>query len=805
MLSTREFERMSVEEALRVLGSSAEGLSEEEAGRRLAEYGYNEVPERRESPLLAYLRRYWGPLPWLMEVAIAVSYAAGRVFEAEVLLFLLVLNATLGFAHERSSRRVVELLKRRLRVLVSVRRGGAWRVVEARELVPGDVILLRLGSAVPADVKVLEGRLLVDQSALTGESLPVEVGVGGVAYSGSIVRSGEAKCLVVNTGPRTFFGRTIELVREAKAVSQQERVILAFTRYMLAVGVAALLLALPIALAEGWPAARVLDLAVTFLMGSVPVALPAVLTIMQAYAALELSRRGVLVTRLSAAEDAGAVDVACFDKTGTLTENKLRVVEVRAFGCSERDVLLLASLAAGEGAQNPIDEAVLRRAGEEGVDRSGCRVESYTPFDPHIKRSEAVAVCGGRRLRVAMGEPRTIVDLCGLSGEEARRVISEVEDASRRGLRTLAVAVGEDGGSMRVAGLLHLLDPPRRDSAELLAKLRGLGVRPVMLTGDNALVAREVARMAGVGDRVVSVRELRERGASLEDAVEGVDGLAEVFPEDKFDVVRALQSRGHVVAMTGDGVNDAPALSQAEVGIAVAGATDAAKAAASMVLLEEGLKPIVDAVTVGRVLHERALTWVLNKAVKTLQVVAVVLAGMLWLRRLVLEPYQMALLLVANDFLTMSIAMDNARPSPRPARWRMKPLVALSAALAAAMTGPPLLVLVLSVSSGIAWGKVTAAVLLSLIYTSQLRLLVIRERGWLWSSKPGKALVLSIAGTFAVFTALALAGILLPRFSAGELLTNLTVSSTCLLAEPAKVYLAARLGLGAGSRSAATQ
>jgi len=796
-LSIKEFEKMSVEEAFRVLGSRSEGLSEEEAGRRLAEYGYNEVPEKRENLVLAYARRYWGPLPWLMEAAIAVSCAAGRLFEAEVLLLLLVLNATLGFAHERSSKRVVELLRKQLRVEVSAKRSGEWKVLDARELVPGDVILLRLGSAVPADVKVVEGRLLVDQSALTGESLPVEVEEGGIAYAGSIVKGGEAKCLVISTGRRTFYGRTVELVKQAKARSQQERVILAFTRYMMLVGVASLLAALPVAVAEGWPPARVLDLAVTFLMGSVPVALPAVLTIMQAYAALELSKRGVLVTRLSAAEDAGAVDVACFDKTGTLTENKLRVVEVESFGFGERDMLLFASLAASEGARSPIDEAVLERAREEGVDRDGCRIESRTPFDPHTKRSEAVAVCGGKRIRVAVGEPRTIAGLCGLSGEEEGKVLREVEAASRRGLRTLAVAVGEEGGGMRLAGLFHMLDPPRRDSSELLAKLRELGVRPVMLTGDNVLVAKEVARATGVGSRVVSVRELRERGASLDEVVEEVDGLAEVFPEDKFDVVKAFQGRGRVVAMTGDGVNDAPALSQAEVGIAVAGAADAAKAAASMVLLEEGLKPIVDAVAVGRILHERALTWMLNKATKTIQTAAVVLAGMLWLRRLVLEPYQMALLLVANDFLTMSISTDNARPSRKPAKWNMKPVAALSAMLAAATALPPLLVLALSVSSGVEWERVTAAVLLSLIYTSQFRLLMVRERGWVWASKPSRTLNLSIAGTFALFTALALAGILLPRFSAEELLEILGISSTCLLAEPAKACLAAKLGLRA--------
>jgi H+-transporting ATPase len=367
-------------------------------------------------------------------------------------------------------------------------------------------------------------------------------------------------------------------------------------------------------------------------------------------------------------------------------------------------------------------------------------------------------------------------------------------------LRTLAVAVGEEESGMRVAGLFHLLDPPRRDSAELLAKLRELGVRPVMLTGDNALVAREVARMAGVGEVVVSIKELGERGASLDEVVDGIDGLAEVFPEDKFNVVKAFQGKGHVVAMTGDGVNDAPALSQAEVGIAVAGAVDAAKAAASMVLLEEGLKPIVDAVVVGRVLHERALTWVLNKATKTLQTAAVVLAGMVWLRRLALEPYQMALLLVANDFLTMSISTDNARPSRKPARWSMRPVAALSAVLAAATTIPPLLVLALGVNSGMGWERVTAAVLLSLIYTSQFRLLMVRERGWIWSSRPSRVLILSIAGTFALFTAFALAGVLLPRFSAKEVLES--VGSPPHACSPNPLKLASRRSSGCEPRTA---
>ncbi|MGB9709496.1 MAG: plasma-membrane proton-efflux P-type ATPase [Infirmifilum sp.] len=795
-ISTKDYQKMSLEEVFEKLGSSPQGLSSQEAEKRLKEYGFNEIPEKKENPLLEYLKRYWGPLPWLMEFTIAVSYLAGRYFEAAIMLGLLVLNATLGHYHARSSKKAVELLKRKLTVNARVLREGKWVSLPARELVPGDIVFLRLGSVVPADVKLIEGKLLVDQSALTGESLPVEVSPGDVAFSGSIVKRGEAKCIVVNTGTRTYFGKTLELIKQAKSRSEQEEVVLQVTRYAVFIGLAGLVVASIISIWERRPLIDLTNMAVVFLMSSVPVALPAVLTIMQAYGALELARNGVLVTRLSAAEDFSAVDVSCLDKTGTITMNKLRVVEVRTFMEDEGKAALYALLASRAEAEDPLNLAVIEYAKSKGVDASRYTVVEFTPFDPSIKRSEAVVQHDGERFKVVMGEPRTVLSLSSNREKIEKEVLEELDKAASRGMRTLAVARSkEDISKLELVALIHLLDPPRPDSRQLILELKANGIRPIMLTGDNVAVAKEIAKQVGIGERVLSVRDLRSSGKELVDVIDEVDGLAEVYPEDKFHVVKALQAKGHFVAMTGDGVNDAPALSQAEVGIAVENATDAAKAAASIVLVKPGIEPIVMAVKVSRTLHERALSWVINKVSKTVQSIAVLLAGMLVYRRMLLEPVDMALLLLANDFLTMSLATDHATPSQKPTRWRLVPIAIQSLLLGFLMALPVFLVSRFTFSNGADWSLVRATTLLAMVYTSQFRVLMVRERDWMWHSKPGRELTISIIATFLAFTLMGLYGVILPRMSIEDILTVLACSLTVLLLEPLKVFLSRKNGL----------
>lgn len=790
--SVRDMENMSINEVIAYLSSSEEGLSSEEVSRRLKEYGFNEVPEKKKNPLLEYLKRYWGPLPWLMEITIITSIVAEKILEAEIIAFLLVLNATIGFLHSRSSEKTVQLLKKKLSVKVSVLRDGKWIEVDARELVPGDIIFLRIGSIVPADAKVINGNMLVDQSALTGESLPVEVGPGGIIYSGSIVKRGEARCIVVATGTKTYFGKTIELVKEAKTTSMQEEAVLKITRYMLYAGLVALAVSIPIGIMEKWSVFSLIDLAVVFLMSCVPVALPAVLTIMQAYGSMELSRRNVLVTRLSAVEDIGAVNVACLDKTGTITLNQLEVVGVKGYGFTEKEVVLYAVLASREEAHDPLNDAIITYGKRIGVTRDLCKELSFTPFEPSLKRSECVALCGNEKVRAILGEPKTVLSLCTNNEHLKDKVLQDIEEASRKGARTLAVAVQRgDSREVTFAGLIHLMDPPRPDAREMILKLREHGVRPVMLTGDNVAIAKEIARNVAIGERIFSVREIMSKDVKLEDIIDEADGLAEVYPEDKFNVVKALQSKGYRVAMTGDGVNDAPALSQAEAGIAVKQATDAAKAAASLVLLEDGLSVIVDAITVGRILHQRALTWVINKITKTLQTILVILVGMLWLRKMTITPMGMAVLLLANDFLTMTISTDNARPSMKPATWNVKNIMIFSLPLSIAMLIPPVIVTYISLSVlNSSWNATVSAVLLSLIYTSQVRILMVRERNWLWSSRPGRELTISLLGTLIVFTLLAYTGIIFTELTPNLLLVVATTSLIPLAFEPLKVYLA---------------
>ncbi len=786
---TLDFERFSIEETLSILRSSPNGISSEEARRRLAEIGPNEVPEKREKPLFEYLKRYWGPLPWLMEATALLSYLTGRSIEAAIMIGLLVVNATLGHFHARSSKKAVEALKRRLSIKASVLRDGKWVEVDARELVPGDIIFLKLGNIVPADLKIIDGEVLVDQSALTGESLPVEKKSGDVLFSGSVIKRGEAKCVVVNTGVRTYFGKTVELVKTAKSRSLQEETVLTVTHYMFFLGLASFAVALAVGVYEKWNLADLANLGVVFLMSSVPVALPAVLTILQAYGALELSRKGALVTRLSASEDLASVDIMCFDKTGTITLNRLQVSRVDALNFDERRVVEYALYAVREESLDPLNLAIIDYAKRIGVSKGRLKLLRFVPFDPSLKRSEAFVEEDGRKLRIVLGEPRTVFKLCSYGEVEERFFEEKLDDASKKGFRSLALAVGDvDEKDLKFVGFIHMIDPPRPEAKELIGELKKLGIRPIMLTGDNEAVAREIARSVGLGERIVSVRRINN---NID--IEELDGLAEVFPEDKFNIVKRFQERGHTVAVTGDGVNDAPALSQAEVGIAVENATDVAKSAASIVLVKSGLSVIVDAVRISRVIHERALTWVVNKVVKTVQAIGVLLLAMVWFRRMALTPLDMALLLLANDFLTMSIATDNQHPSLKPARWDLRRILAFSLPLALFHLAPPGIVLWMAyVHLGLDWSTARSMLLLSLVYMSQFRILQVRERRWLWSSRPGRELIVSIALTMLLFTFMALSGFIVAKLTPREAAYAFMISSMVLASEPLKVALSKR-------------
>lgn len=800
--SSLDYKRLSIEETLKALDTSLNGLSEEEVRRRIEKYGYNEVKEEKKNPVLEFLSRYWGPMPWSLELAIVLSVLISHVIEAIIIFTLLTINVTIGFMHSRHAQRVLEYLKKRLAVKVKVLRDGKWVLKDAREIVPGDIILIGLGDLVPADVKIVSGELSVDQSALTGESLPVNLKPLDMVYASSIVVRGEAKCIVINTGANTYFGRTAELVKIARPKSHQEELVLNVMKYMLYFGVGALTVTAIFAFFTGIDLLTMVTFAVIFLMGAVPVALPAVLTIVQAAGAMELAREGALVTRLSAVEDAASVDVLCLDKTGTITQNKLAIVSVTSISIfKEEEVVLTATLASSKESKDPIDLAIIDYANRMGIGLENYRIISFIPFDPSIKRAEAIVENNGARFKVVKGAPQVVMELCKV--EEAVKAEAErvLEEMSRKGYRVLAVARSTNNyiDDLKLIGFLALADPIRSDSKALIEEIKNLGIKPLMITGDNVVIAKEVAKQVGLGDRILSANEFKQiKPEESAEAIENIDGLAEVYPEDKYQVVKSLQIRGHLVGMTGDGVNDAPALKQAELGIAVSNATDVAKAAASVVLTEPGLKQIVTAIKISRVTYQRILTWVINKITKTVQFITLLAIGFFWLRQPVLGLLDMTLLVFANDFATMSIATDNAIYTPYPNKWDIRIVTLSSLATGAFMVIGGLISMWVGVVYFNLYGRrLQTFTMLTLVFFSQFRILIVRERRHFWSSRPGKALTFSVVGTMIAFMLLGIYGIIIPTLSLREVLFTLGFSGifTLALVDPIKYLTFAKLRL----------
>jgi len=792
-LSTKDFERVSLNDAFKLLNSELNGLSEEEAERRLSIYGPNIVEEKKESTLLEFLKRFWGPMPWLLEVAILLSLIIGHTIEAIIIACLLVINAVIGFIHHESSRKVLELLKSKLALRAKVLRGGSLKSVEASLIVPGDVIIVELGDVVPADCKVVEGEVLVDQSVLTGESLPVDVVPGGVIFAGSVIRKGRAKCLVVNTGRNTYFGRTVELVRIARPKSHQQEVMLAITKYSMYIGTAVMIVASIYTYLSGLKneIVSILTFDVAILMGCVPVALPAVMTIMQAAGARELAQKGVLISRLDAVEDAASVDILCLDKTGTITMGSLEVSEVIPLDVhDERELIELALYASAEDTEDPIDNAIVRKAKELGIVRKGKQI-SFTPFDPSIKRTEGIVELSGRRIKVVKGAPQVVINLCTKAPSSLEQTL---EKLAERGLRTLLIAYGEEGSGMSVAGVIAFSDPPRPDSAELISRLKDLSIKPVMLTGDSFPIAKEIALKVGVGGNGYPLPYIRDK---LPEVIEDVDFIAEVYPEDKYVVVKALQEKGHVIGMTGDGVNDAPALRQAELGIAVSNATDVAKSSAGVVLLTPGLRGIVDVIDVSRRVYQRALTWILNKVTKVVQFTFLLTLGFIWLHYDVLTLMGMALLIFANDFATLSLSTDNADPSLSPRKWDVKNLMISSSIIGIALLVEALLAIYLGLYVfNLSKRGMQTFILLTMVFTSQFRVLILRERRWFWSSKPGRMLTIAVVGVTIAFVMLGTLGIIVEPIPANVTLFSLVYSATFTLGiDPLKVLIFRKTGL----------
>lgn len=796
--NTSEYRERSIEETLKVLYATADGLTEAEARKRFQTFGFNEVAEKRANPVLAFLSRYWGPMPWLLELAIVLSIVLKHYLEAGIIFALLTINTVIGQIQARGSQKALEALKKRLAIKARALRDGKWVTKESRDIVPGDIISIGLGDIVPADAKLLSGDLSIDQSILTGESLPVDVQQSAIIYSGSIVRRGEAKCVVVNTGANTYFGKTAELVKIAKPKSHQEQIMLAIVRYMMFLGTGALVLVAAYAVVTGTGILSILTFAVIFLMGAVPVALPAVLAIVQAVGAMELARKGVLVTRLDSIEDAASIDILCLDKTGTITQNKLSVGDVVPFaGHTKEDVVVMASLASQGQGKDAIDAAVLDYTRAVKANTSSYEQISFTPFEPSTKRSEAMVATGGKNFKVVKGAPQTVISLCrGLDQATMAKVNQTVEELSLKGYRTLGVAKApvDASDNVQFVGLLSLADPPRPDSKAMIEHARTLGVKPVMLTGDNIAIAREIARQVSIGNKIIRMEEFRKMD-EVEQAktIEETDGFAEIYPEDKYRIVKLLQSSGHMVGMTGDGVNDAPALKQAEMGIAVSSSTDVAKASASTVLTEPGVGVIIDAIKTSRHIYQRMLTWVINKVTKVIQVIGLLTVGFFWFHDAVVSLLGMALLIFANDFVTMSLATDNVEYTANPNKWNVRNITFASLIIGALLVGEGAIVLFVgSRYFNLALDQLHTFIMLALIFTSQFRVFIVRERRYFWSSRPGRELLIAIAAAIVVFALLGVYGLIIPPVTPFQMLFVLGLSAVFIFAIDYPKYLAFR-------------
>ncbi len=766
--AVKTYVKNSYEEVLKMLQVDPEfGLSDAEVKERVRRYGSNDIPEKKESIIRTFGKKFWGLTAWMLELTIVVSYLLHRYVDVYVIAALLVLNSIIGLVQEQRASKAVEMLKSRLEVTARVKRNGRWTSVRAHDVVPGDIVRVRAGDYVPADVKlIVDQNLSVDESALTGESMDSEKGLNAVIYSGSVVRRGEATGVVVATGVSTLYGRTTQLVQTARPKLHMEEVTSRVVEWLLAMVGTMAVAVLFVSYIRGEYILQVVPLILVLIVFAVPVALPAMFTVSMAYGSLELSKKGVLVTRLSASEDAASMDVLCADKTGTITMNRVSVAQVVAYnGFREEDVIIFGATASQEANKDPIDEAFVSAARERGLPIKTYRQEEFVPFDPSTRKTEAVVVSQtGDRFRVVKGSVETVLQSC--EGMDRTLVQGDMDSLAAKGYRAIAVAIlGTNDSGYRLCGLVGLYDMPRPDSKSLISKLKELGISVKMLTGDALPVAREVGKEVGLGDSILRASDLRTRFQGDEKAAARLaassSGFAEIYPEDKYMIVKSLQTAGHITGMTGDGINDAAALKQAEVGIAVSTATDVAKGAASVVLTEEGLSGIVDLVRIGRMIYQRIVTWTINKIVKTFQVAVFIAVAFLITGVYVVSALDVVLLLFSIDFVTISIATDTVRWSGQPDRWKVSSLAKVGIWLGVLsvleMFGMLFIALkVFGLTGDI--GRLNTLMFAALFYQGIFTVLIVRERGNFWRSRPSKILLLSMGLDMIAVGALVLFG-----------------------------------------------
>ena len=782
-MQAKSTENLSIDEVMSKLSASKAGLSSSEAENRLKKFGPNEIQSKKASPILKLLKKFIGPISLMLFAITGLSISLGKYIDAYIILGLVVFNALAGFLEEYKADNTLELLKQKLSVMVSVKRNGSWAKLPSKSIVPGDIIRLRMGDIVPADCKVIEGDYVsVDQSMLTGESLPVDKKTSDLLYSSSVVKGGEATGLVVSTGSNTSFGKTTELVKTARTKMHLESDILKLIKYLVIVDLVLIFVVLAYSFFSGLNLITIIPFTLLILLVSVPVALPAAFTVAMAYGTEKLSSKNILVTRLGAIEEASTMNVVCLDKTGTITKNKLSMskpVEYNSF--NGMDVVKYGALASREEDADEIDLSIISFAKANKIDTSKYQVTDFKPFDPSTKMSEATVLHSGRKITVIKGFPDKILSICKLPPAEEKKEKELIMKDSGKGYRIIAVAIND--GEWKLVGYIPLNDKPREDSATFINELKKLGLKIKMLTGDSEATAKAVASEVGIGDRILDVSSLAgESESQLSELVNKNDGFSGVFPKDKYAIVKALQDSGFHVGMTGDGVNDAPALKQAEVGIAVSNATDVAKSAAAIVLTSDGIEPIVNAIVESRSIFERMITYTINKVSRIFQIAFFLAAAFLILKFLPIRTIQLILMIFLNDIGSITLSTDHEKYSLSPDTWDIKSILSASVIFGGAAIIEISIITFAGLSFfGLNHSQLQTLLFFSFIVSIELMLLSIRSRGHFFSTMPSLPVILQIVLSILIAGALSFFGILMTPIGLDYILFSAGVSALFLV------------------------
>eukprot|EP00850_Spirogloea_muscicola_P012656 SM000082S22898 [mRNA] locus=s82:426678:433492:- [translate_table: standard] len=699
-----DLEHIPMEEVFQQLRCSRSGLTTHEAEERLAIFGPNKLEEKKENKILKFLGFMWNPLSWVMEmaaiIAIALANGQGRPPDWEDfvgIVLLLICNATISFVEENNAGNAAAALMARLNPKCKVLRDGTWQEQDASILVPGDIISIKLGDVIPADCRLLEGDpLKIDQSALTGESLPVTKKPGDEVFSGSTCKQGEIDSVVIATGVHSFFGKAAHLVDSTNNVGHFQKVLTAIGSFC----IVSIALGIIIEIIVMYPIQKRkyrdgVDNLLVLLIGGIPIAMPTVLSVTMAIGSHKLSQQGAITKRITAIEELAGMDILCSDKTGTLTLNKLTVdkslVEVYAKGIDQEYVLLTAARASRVENQDAIDACIVGMLSDPAEARAGITEVHFLPFNPTDKRTALTYTTpDGKMFRATKGAPEQILELCPNKALFEKQVHETIDKFAERGLRSLAVArqdvpegVKESlGGPWEFVGLLPLFDPPRHDSGETIRRALTLGVNVKMITGDQLAIAKETGRRLGMGTNMYPSSSLLGNhkdpalvGLPIPELIEKADGFAGVFPEHKYEIVAKLQERKHITGMTGDGVNDAPALKKADIGIAVADATDAARGAADIVLTEPGLSVIIHAVLTSRCIFQRMKNYTIYAVSITIRIVlGFLLIALIW--KFDFSPFMVLIIAILNDGTILTISKDRVLPSPQPDSWKLREIFA---------------------------------------------------------------------------------------------------------------------------------